>query len=459
MTQLYNASMKQWDHTGYVVPEFEHSESQYPSAELNPAAWLPVQRYDKKVEEYTVAATGKVVALDRQGKAVPAGLNLSFEAAGGSTILTYVAADYSEGTIDLTTGVSYATNGTTTYTQTEVTTALRALGLISATEFARDFIGEPVGYAPYTYWQWCGGDGWDPTRFRKHNHSLQHQVAIGTDKVVQVPLLPAAEATETMGDGSISAAAITFGTSQWHTSAALSVTTRYSSLVTSGTSIVGYVFGKFPVATITEETPITDSGSTLAAKTEVDSIAAVLAGGSSYFYIDYEAGVLFLWEQDGNAVPTGFTDGTSTITYYAYEDASTANTGDITVCTGNLQPGDFVTFDARSDYVKWTPDIGTASGAADGEAYSADPEYDTEATNSVISGQLEAAIHDAVTRPIGQVLAIWQWPRSGIDKVMTQYTTLGNVEQMPGTATGGRTDSLNISGSSDKVVVINFIRR
>ena len=149
MSRLYSATHKQWDHTGYVVPEIEHSESQYPAAELKPASWLPVVRYDKKVDEYTVIAAGKVVALDAAGAVVPAGLKLSFEAAGGSTILTYVAADVTEGTIDLTTGVSVT--AATTYTQTQVTAALRLLGLIGSAEFARDFISEPVGSAKYSY--------------------------------------------------------------------------------------------------------------------------------------------------------------------------------------------------------------------------------------------------------------------------------------------------------------------
>lgn len=454
--RIYEANFKQWDHTGSIVPQVEHSESQYPSAELKPAPWLPVGSYDKKFEVYRVIAAGKPVALDGVGFAVPAGLKLAFETAGGSTILTYVAADATEGTTDLVTGETVT--GATSYTQTEVTTALRARGLIRATEFARDFISNPIGYAPYSYLQWCGGDGFNPALYRQHNHNLQHGVACGTDKVLTIPIVPAQEATETMGDGAISSSAITFGTSQWHDSAGIYATTRYASDVAIGDNVVAYVFGKTPVAKITQNTAITDSGGILATWTEVDSIASVIALGTGYFYIDYDAGVMFIYAALGGvSVPSSFTDGTTTITYYTYEDAATGN-ANYAMALGDLRPGDLVTFDSTSSYVKWTPDLGTASGGASGAAYSADPDF-SAAADSAIAGQIEALVKDSSSRVVGQVLAIWTWPRSGLDRVMTQFRQLTAVEQMPGTATAGMTDAIVLSGAANKVAIINFIKR
>jgi hypothetical protein len=456
-TRLYTPTFKQYDHTGYIVPQVEHSDSNYPAAEIKPAAWLPVERYDKKFEVYSVIASGKPVALDREGHAVPAGYALSFEQSGATTILTYTATDYTEGTTDLTTGVAYATNGTTTYTQTQVTTALQSRGLIDSTEYARDFVSPPIGYAPYTYFQWVGGDGWNPAQYRQHNHNLQHQVAVGTDRVLSAPMVPAQTATETQGGGlAISGGGITFGTGGWHTSAGISASTRYSSLVSSGDNVVAMSLARYPVAKITDNTAITDSASTLAAMTEVSSIADVKNGGSDYFYIDYEVGVLFLYEVGGNAIPTGFSVA-NTITYYQYETAATGS-ADIVQALGNLQPGDYVTFDSTSNYTKWAPDIGTASGAANGIAYAADPDYGAGA-DSTISAQLEAAMYDNKTRVVGQVLAIWEWPRSSLDRVMTQYRTLTAYERMPGTATGGMSDALVQSGGANRVAIINFINR
>jgi len=452
---VYVANHKQWDHTGYIVPQVEKSESQYPAVELKPADWLPVVRFDKKVEEYIVLASGKVVALDLTGRAVPAGLKLQFEVAGGATALTYTSDDYDSGTIDLTTGVSYAVDGTTTYTQTQLTTALRARGLIGAAQYARDFITDPIGYAPYSYFQWCGGDGWNPALFRKHNHSLQHQVAIGTDKVLEVPVVPAVETAETQGGGSgIVDTAIAFGTGAWISSTGISLTTRYSSLVAAGDSVVAMVLNRLPVAKIGLNTPITDSASTLASMIEVASIADLSA--SNLFYIDYDAGVLFLYESGGNAIPTGFSVA-NTITYYQYETSATG-TGTIVQLIGNVKVGDFLTFDSNSNFVKFAPDISTCSGGASGAAYAADPDYDS-AADADISAQIEACMTQAQTRCIAQIIGVEAGPRSGLEKVMTQYTSLTNTERMPGTATGGLTSAQVLSGASNLTAIINFLGR
>jgi hypothetical protein len=194
----------------------------------------------------------------------------------------------------------------------------------------------------------------------------------------------------------------------------------------------------------------------LAGLSEVTSIADVAAGGSGYFYIDYEAGVLFVYEAGGDAVPTGFTDGTTTITYYNYEDAATGSANSAMVL-GDVNPGDWLTFDDNSNYIQTHIDIGTASGGANGDVYAADPDYGAGA-DATISAQLEATMEE-LARTVGQVLAVWEWPRSGLNKVRTQYSGLTSTERMPGTATEGMPYSTNISGGSNKVVIINFSAR
>lgn len=457
--RLYVANHKQYDHTGYVVPEVEHSESQYPHGGFKPAAWLPVGRYDKKLEAYVVCAPGKPVAVDRQGRVVPAGWKTTFEAASGSTVLTYTATDVTEHTVDLTTGV--AVTAATSYTQNQVTTALKALGLIRSTEYAEDFVSEPIGYAPYTYWAWCGGNGWNPTLYKQHNFNLQHGVAVGCDKVLKVPMVPTTATAELMGSGStgLVSTAITFGTSgvaAWHNATGIHATTKYADLVAVGDSVIAYVFDNYPVAKITTSTPITDSAGTLAGKTEVDSIAKVKNGGSDYFYIDYDSGVLFLYETNGDAMADGFTDSVTTITYYHYQTAATGSAEMVQVL-GDLQPGDFVTFDDNSNYIKMTYDIGTCSGNS-GTVYAGDPDY-PGGTASTISAQLEAWMEQCLARPLGQVIAVEVWPKSGLDKVMTQFNAFTAYERMPGTATAGMSDALVQAGGANKMAIINFFRR
>jgi hypothetical protein len=72
----------------------------------------------------------------------------------------------------------------------------------------------------------------------------------------------------------------------------------------------------------------------------------------------------------------------------------------------------------------------------------------------------------------GQVLAIESYPRGGLDKVKTAFASslatsgagalpgyAGQMDQMPGTATGGVTDKIHFAGAADKVVQINLITR
>jgi len=459
MTNLYNASHKQYDHTSPVEPQVEHSGSDYPHAEFKPASWLPVVHFEKKFEAWRVIMPGQVVAVDREGRIVPAGLKTKFEAAAGTTVLTYTADDYNSGTVDLRTGVAYATNGTTNINQTTLTNALRARGLITGTETARDFVSWPIGYAPYSYYQWVGGDGWNPAFYKHHNFNLQHQVAVGTDKILILPHVPSAEATETMGDGTIDNSAITFGTTQFHSATGLNATTRYSNLVAVGDNVIGYVFAKYPVAKISPQTPITDSAGNLASMTEVGSIAEVAALGSGYFHIDYEAGVMFLYSSGGTAVPAGWVDGTTTINYYEYEDAGTS-AARIAQVTGDVKVGDFLTFDDNSSYKALVVDIGTAFGGAGGDAYAADPDYDNAGvTDADKSAQVEAAITQALHGAVGQVVAVVEFPRSGLEKVMSQYSVFSVFERTAGTATLGRREALLWAGASNKMVVVNFFTR
>ncbi|MCF1193226.1 hypothetical protein LRR18_16675, partial [Mangrovimonas sp. AS39] len=153
-------------------------------------------RFDKHFEEYFVISSGKVVAFDREGHLVPAGLRKAWNVATGNVILTYVDADVDEGVTDLTTGL--AVTAATTYTVDNVTDALRLRGLIGPSEYAKDFISQPCGVAPYNYWKWAGGDGSNPRELIKHGVQLQHGSAILCDWVLEVPLVPVAQATETM---------------------------------------------------------------------------------------------------------------------------------------------------------------------------------------------------------------------------------------------------------------------
>jgi hypothetical protein len=290
---------------------------------------------------------------------------------------------------------------------------------------------------------------------------LQATTAITCDYVVTYPVLPAIATTETT-DGAISDTIdwSTARTGGWFSSTGLASLVKYSSTITAGDDVVGYVFEKFPLAHITAESPLEASVAGLV--NMVDSVSAISAAGD--YFIDYDLGILFVYEADGDAIPSPWST-SSTITYYHYEDEGTStNTVSTFACaTGNLEYGDFLTYDKNSNLVKAVLDIGTAEGyvtAAGGALYSTDPDYDAAGTDAAISAQLEKAISGWMTGIVGQVIGTTIYPKDNLDYVRTNYEgqTTANM-RLAGTATGGRTDQLTYANAAEKMVVVNLILR
>ena len=462
----YVSNHKYWDRMGRITPIVEWSESHRPHAELVVAPWLPVQRRDEELEYYIVVSTGKVVAETKEGHVCPAGLRKAWNIASGSTALTYTTTDVTEGVIDLTTGV--AVTGATSYTRAQLTAALRERGLIRHTEHAMDFISKPVGIAPYNYWQSPGTDVNNPATWTNHNFKPQGHVAITCDYTAKYPVLPALASTETMANDNTAGAAgvledffdgtTTPRVAGWFNSTQIHAVTRYASDVAAGDNVVGYMFVNYPIAYVTDESPMTPSVAGLTR--EVEAITDINAAGD--YFLDHEVGMLFVYEAGGNAIPSPWSTA-ATITYYHYMTTGTAtNTVTTYACaTGNLDYGDFLTYDSNSNLIKATLDIGTGEGYdSSGDPFAADPEYDTQATNSIISTQLEQTIDNHVLGIVGQVIGTDIQPRGNLDRVHTAYygESAANM-RTPGTATGGRSDQLTYSNSAERMVIVNLIFR
>ncbi len=458
----YVANHKFWDQMGRITPNVEWSESHRPHFETMPAPWLPVGRYEKEYESYFVVSAGKVVAEDRNGHLVPAGLRKAFNVADGTTVLTYVAADATELVVDLTTGETVA--GATSYTESEVTEALRERGFIRPTERATDFVSKPVGIASYNFYQASGPDTYNPGTLYKHNFRPQAHVAITCDYVITVPLLPALETTETM-DGAIGSAIDWTGdlgtrSGGWFNATALNGLVKYSGLIATTDDIVGYVTEKFPIAHDTAESTIAAS---VAGLTNLKTAVGQIAAAGDYF-IDYDLGILFVYEAGGDAIPSPWSTA-ATLTYYHYEDEGTGtNTVSTFTCaTGNLEYGDFLTYDANSNFVKAQLDIANPEGyLADGTApFTADTDPDYGAgTDAAISHQLEQAVDNHLFGVVGQVIGVNTFPRDYLDRTKTAYAgeTAANM-RTPGTATGGRTDQLTYANAAEAMLIVNLIFR
>jgi hypothetical protein len=387
---------KTWDHQGTVIPVVEHSEGIRPHGEFMPAAWLPVQFYDKYYEVWYVALPGKILAFDGQGRVVPAQYGLA-----GATI-TYTADDVSAGVIDVRTGAALVTGDIGTF-------AVSGVSDFMGTGEAMT-VSKPVGVAPYAFFQWAGDgsaldDGFNPAGYRQHNFNLQHRVAILCDYVLELPLVPAKTTSAALANASFASSKVTF--------------TAVSNL---------------PVATNTMRTRIAFANNTLTdAATrfvvQKSTLAEVLALGD--WHIDYTTGVVTAYAaSDPGGGGTAYS-----ITYYHYASAP-ASVSKFASAVGNLKGGDFVKCDSNSNY-----QVADAS--------------------------------DNFQVVVGQVLDVENlMGKDYLDRVRTAYESplattatgalpgyAGQMDQMPGTATGGVPDKIHLAGAADKVVRVNLVSR
>lgn len=459
----YTPNIKTWDEMGRITPVTEVCEGIRPNLEAQVAPWLPVAggRYEERYKTYIIVSVGKVVARANDNFLVPAGLRKAWNVAGSSTILTYTSTDVTEKTMDLTTGTTVA--AATSYTETQVTAALKERGMIRPDERAMDFIGRAIGCAGINYYT-AARDSYssNPALLKQHNFEVQKNCTIVCDRAMQYPLLPAKVTTETT-DGALanSAGSIDWSSARtggWFGSTALNGLVKYSSVISAGDSIVGYVTEKYPLASNTTESAYEASVAGLV--NEVGSVAGITSAGD--YFIDRELGIIFFYEDGGDAIPSPWSVST-TLTYYHYEDEGTAtNTVTTYACiTGNVQNGDFLTYDSNSNLVKATLDIGTAEGYdGSGNLYTTDPEYDDNTDNAAVSTQVEKAITGYVEGIIGQVLGDEVYPRDSLERVQSVYAGYSAANmRTPGSATDGRTDALTYANGAEKMVRVNLIFR
>jgi hypothetical protein len=259
-------------------------------------------------------------------------------------------------------------------------------------------VSKPIGVAPYAVLRWAGGDGSNPANFLEHNYIRQHQIAVLCDYVINVPLIPASQ----------SAASLSF-------SAAVSN-------VATATAV-----SNLPVATNTTRTPIVFTGTDAGLFTnQVTSLANVVSSGD--WFIDQRTGVVSVY------ATTGVTPSAS-IAYYHY--ASAASTLSVFAsATGNLQPGDFVKCDANSNFVVAASNV-----------------------------NFQDVIGQVLERDAG-------YPKDALDRVRTAFNpaigtdgsgglpgSLGQLDQMPGSATGGMPANISYAGAADTIVRINLVSR
>lgn len=456
---------KAWDHVGNIIPDIEHSEGERPHLGDGGkvAEWLPVKFYDKYYENWMVVLPGKAVALDPDGRLMPAEYGLT----GASVV--YTQNDVDNGVVDVATGLAVTVPKTVvlanldgvrdaTWTRDNAGTGSVTSGFLG--RFGQDF-GDaarkyPVGVAPYAYPQWAGGDGFNPSQYRQHNYNMQHRAGVLCDYVIKLPLVPAQEANEAL-DKTATGSALVFGSQNIFTraNAQANADGRYDAVTGSWPvldtyPVIAVALNHEDLAKQTQRTTLvlssTDTSDDMSGVlvNERSALSAVTQAGD--YWVDYEKGVVFLYSADGATLPTQISGATGTprVTYYRLGAAPGVLSKFASVLAGGLLPGDFLKVGTESNLVK------------------ADPGSDNFADI------------------LGQVLCLETHPKDSLDRVRTAYVpalgtdasgsmangaagsasvNAGHMDQMPGSATGGAPDLVHYAGAADTIVIINLISR
>ena len=386
-----------------------------PHGEWKPAAWLPVLWQNERSKDYFVMSSGKVVSLDGAGRVVPSGLlRRCLDAlALGDTILEYTANDVAARVIDIRTG-AFVTAADTVSLE-DFATAIQASGwagsafaadpadLAGAKAIARAFISAPVGILAYDVFVWAGDD---PANLHFTNYQKQHLIQFFTDIQMKAAHVCADAATTVL-----------VGAATLLTSAELSAMPRYAGLIASGDNVVGYDLRLGKVASHTSRTPVTVNGM---APTRHRADVSLLSKLGDWT-LDADAGIVLLWEEDGDAAPAGLTG----FSVFDYTLAASSQER-MVMFVGDGRPGDFVSFDAMSNFV-------VAS--------------DDDHTDHLV---------------VGRLLAMFKEPRGHLERVRTGWDgdEFDATSKMPGSATGGFSDLITFPAHfgesvADEIAVIN----
>lgn len=412
-----------------------------PHGEWKPAGWLPIQFTKSNIgagSDAFVISSGKVVAMDREGRIVPAGLRAALVAASGN-VLSYTSTDVEWGVYDITTGDRVA--AAVSYTTLQIAKALVERGLVDpnettsnnnppststdAEEIIEAFISQAIGVVAYDVHVWSGrpedGDQW------MTNYSKQHLIQFLTEVQAEVPHM----AYDTVGTtGAIDVSAITLSSSvtagSWPSAGSvlnatgISTWERYNDVATTD-SLVAIPLSHRNLANYTSRTTFTCdvSGVLTDRKTSWEDISA-----EGDWYLDAGAGVLFLHSDTWTTLVADDSD--PTFTYYYYSAGATADSDRYIHFTGDGKAGDFVSCDQHSNFC--------VMGSAD----------DIYGTSNV--------------RSLGRLHRFVTEPRDLLDKVKTAFdlSEMSASAKMPGSATQGFSDKITLSAEdvADQLAVI-----
>lgn len=410
-----------------------------PHGEWKPASWLPVVWQNEKSKDFFVISSGKVVSFDASGRIVPSGLLRRCLDATLVTdaIIDYDANDVSARAIDITSGDFVASAKSVSLQEFVVAAqkngwisqSLATTTLADCKAAAKAFISAPVGICAYDVYAWAGDD---PANLHFTNYQKQHLIQFFTD--IQMKAAHVANAS-TQTDLVADLGLINHGD--------LIAMPRYKGLPLSANA-VGLKLAK-PAAAHTSRTPfvVTMNGVTARHRAEPS-----LVSKNGDWYLDDEASILIMWDEDG----TGKPDDLTSVTYYHYEGATSAEATSLQEkyihFVGDCKPGDFVTFDRQSNMVVRSATLALTDNDAGDESV-------------VNSALILDMLQEREDFTVGRVMDIIKEPRGLLERVRTGFNgdEFDASAKMPGSATGGYSDMIVLSGElqtvADQIVVVN----
>ena len=188
-------SFKKYDHISRITPNTEISEGVRPADNFIPASYLPLVRYDKKLEDWYVISAGKVVAVDSNNRVVPAGLLKDIQAAiaagdvnDASVINAYTQTDVDEGVHNAAGNlVTAGEKVVASFFPSDDAHVAHGLGEAGTDRIT---VSKPLGIAPYNFFRWNGaGPDNNPMDYAYTNYNMQSGIAILTRYYIELPVV------------------------------------------------------------------------------------------------------------------------------------------------------------------------------------------------------------------------------------------------------------------------------
>lgn len=406
-----------------------------PAGEWKPASWLPVVWQNDRSKDYFVISSGKVVSFDASGRIVPSGLiRLAEATANNDAFITYTSEDEAARVVGVDGDFVQAGDS---LTLEQFCNAVSDRGWMpgvakpgandgACRDFVREFISAPVGVAAYDVYVWAGDD---PANLHFTNYQKQHLIQFFSDVQMRVAHVCDTAAT---------AVELNNGHPAVNTIVDADTLSRYSGLPNVA-DIVAYDTDLGKVASHTSRTPF--SIDNFVGRLRKDP--AMLAKDGDYF-LDADAGIVLFYKQNGGGAPSdvnarALANG-DIISVFDYSAAASSDERMMHL-VGDARPGDFVTFDAHSNFIVRNNSVDLTGADADDAA------------------AILALLQQREDYTVGRVYELQKEPRGLLERVKTGWSgdEFDASSKMPGSATEGFSDLITLSENkiADEIAIIN----